>query len=296
MKNKILKKIGIGVILFIATALYLSVFNFLYGYGFTFSNFFSLFTNWWLIALVFVLVFVYPYIKIDSQSILKRGIFFGLMAWLVDLAHVLSELTNAFIGLNVLRFFLAIEGPVFFIILGLVISFSYKKILSSEFTLSLQKSEMSFTKTVPAIIVVGLVYLLFMFFAEFWVLKQRAAFPNISVFKYVNLLVWSSFVNPLILGSIFTVLYSKTIDRIKMGKIKKWFLFSIFLFFLTEPLIVQVKELSFYQFWKTFPEMRSVLIVPHLLAILVITYILVRFLGKSSSTGRLDLNSDNKYE
>ena len=95
IKNNFVTKIKISILLCIISLIYLSFFDFLHGrLGFSLLVF-----PWFIYS--FISVFVYPYIKINSQNILKRGLFFGLIAWIINLPQILINLWHTLIGFDI---------------------------------------------------------------------------------------------------------------------------------------------------------------------------------------------------
>ena len=274
MKSNVETKIKISIFLCIISLIYFSFFNLLYGgrLGCSLMAFF-----WPIVFYSFISVFVYSYIKIDSQSLLKRGLFFGIIMWIVDLPQVLMNVRQTLIMIDVVGIFPFIRALLYFIILGLIISFCYKKFLPEEFNLSLRRLQTSFIKVILGIISATLVYSLLMYFAEFLILYVSRVPVDIS--SYIgNLLNPLFYVNPLIYGLIFTLLYVHTIRKVDIPRIKKWVLFSIFIYFFTTPLIRLPGEITRY-FFSTFPLMNKLLLIPHLLSIFILVYIFTKLLN-----------------
>jgi hypothetical protein len=235
---------------------------------------------WPIVFYSFISVFVYPYLKIDSQSLLKRGLFFGIIMWIVDFPEVLMNVRQTLMTIDVVGIFpfiRVIRAPLYFIILSLIISFCYKKFLLEEFNLSLKKLKTPFVKIILGIILVTLIYSLLMYFAEFLIVFVFRVPVDIS--SYIGSLFDPLFyVNPLIYGLIFTLLYANTIRKVDTSQIKKWVSFSIFISFFTTPLILLPGEISRY-FFATFPLMHKLLLMPHLLSIFIVGYIFTKLLN-----------------
>lgn len=282
MKNSITTKIKISIVLCIISLVYFSCFDFLFG-----RLGFSLLSFWPIVFYSFIAVFIYPYIKIDSQSLLKRGLFFGVIIWIVDLPQILMTLRQTLIMFDIPVTFLFIRA-LYFIILGLIISFCYKKFLPEEFNLSLKKLKTPFVKIILGIILATLIYSFLMFSAELLIFYRVAMYKNISSY-FTSLLYPLFYVNPLIYGLIFTLLYVKTIGKANISGIKKWILFSIFISFFTTPLMLLSGEFA-HRFFVTFFLMHELLLIPHLLSIFIIGYIFTKLLNGVSPAQVLSKN------
>ncbi len=273
MKNNIATKIKISAFVFIISLIYFSFFDLLYGR----LDWFLMVSFWPIVLYSFISVFIYPYIKIDSQNLLKRGLFFGAIIWIVDLPQLLITLRQTLMMLDISGTFLFIKTPLYFIILGLIISFCYKKFLSEEFNLPLKKLKIPFTKIILAIILTTLIYSFFMFFATLLIF-YIATHEHISSY-ITNLLHPLFYINPLLYGLIFTLFYAKTIGKVNISRIKKWILFSIFISFFTTPLMLLPGELARH-FFATFYLMHQLLLIPHILSIFLIGYLFTKFLDR----------------
>lgn len=280
IKNNFVTKIKIGILLCIISLIYLSFFDFLHGrLGFSHLVF-----PWFIYS--FISVFVYPYIKINSQSILKRGLFFGLIAWIINLPQILIDLRYALIGFDIAviipSVLLFIKIPLYFIILGLILGFCYKKFFPIEFNLPLERMKIPFVKVIFIIILSALIYFLFMYFAQALIL---ALLFHIDTWDQIiaDILNPFSYINSLIYGLIFTVLYITTIRKVDISKIKKWILFGFFISFFTAPLVVLPGVVA----WEVFQVhliIYQFLLLPHLLSIFLIVYLFTRFLDKKSQS------------
>lgn len=290
MKNNISTKVIITVPICIVSLAYLFGSNLLYGRTFLSDFLPFLFTHWWFVIITaFVLVFVYPYIKIDSQSILKRGLFFGAVAWIVNFPQILMDLKETIMLLDMPRIILFLEKPIYFLILGIFISFFYKKFLTEEFNLSLIKLKLSFAKIILAIVITTLFYSVFMYLSEFLIINIFSTNPYALKMNFSDFLTIFLYINPLIYGLIFTVFYIKTIRKIDVSKIKKIIIFTVFLSVFADPLVIKSPDYYFADIYIEIfiSNLRFALLIPHLLSVLIIGYILIKFLDRGSFTRTL---------
>jgi len=295
MKSNITTKIKISIFLCIISLIYFFCFDFLlYGhfllYGYLVFSPFSplLLLLFWPIVLIifysFISVFIYPYIKIDSQSVLKRGLFFGAIIWIIDTPQLVMNLRYTLMMFDVAVVIpLAIsfiKNPLYFIILGLVTSFCYKKLLLEEFNLPLKKLKIPFAKVAIAIVLTTLIYTFFMYFTQALILY---ALFHIDVWDQIiiDLLHPLLYINSLIYGLIFTVLYTTTIRKVSILRTKKWVLFSLFVSFFTTPLIL-LGEAIVRGVFQEYIIIHQLLLIPHLLAIFVIGYLFTKLLDEES--------------
>lgn len=251
-----------------------------------FSLLLPLFSFVSLIFSCFILVFIFPYIKIASQSLLKRGLFFGIIVWIIDLPQILTTLQQAILTFDphqipaYLQYF--IQYPLRFIIIGLVIGFCYKKWLPTEFNLSLKIRKVPFFRIIFAIILSALIYSLFMIFAS-TLIPYLARVVEINLTEVMGtFLVPLFYINPLIYGLIFILFYIKFIGRVDISKTKRWILFGFFLGFFTTPLILS-PAFVVYEFFQHFTLMPQFLLIPHVFTIFVVGYFLTQFLNKRSN-------------
>lgn len=284
MKSNISIKIQIGISVFIISLIYFSFFNFLYG-RLVFPLLPSIFYS-------FVAVFVYPYIKIDSRSLLKRSLFFGIIIWIVNLPQVLMDLRETLILMtpgfpNVFSF---IVTPLYFIILGLILGFCYKKFFPEEFNLPLQKLKIPFAKISIAVVLVILIYSIPMYFSEIFLYKNTEIYGFVRNY-IISPLDYRFYITPLIYALIFALLYIKTFRRANISKNKKWILFSLFItFFITVPTQISEYLVSPTIGLLIIPLIRQYLFIPHLLSIFLIGYIFTRLLNGSPITSKFTQN------
>lgn len=284
MKKNIIAKLKITLFAFLISSVYFFVFDFLYGrIDFSPSGFLYFLSFWWRILLVYsvVLTFLYPYIKINSQSVFKRGLFFGAVVWVVNFPQILMDLRETIMLFDMPRIILFLEKSIYFLILGLFISFFYKKFLAEEFNLSLIKSKLSFTKIILAIVITALFYLIFMYLSEFLIINIFSSNPYSLKMSFSDFLIIFLYISPLIYGLIFTTFYIKTIRKIDVSKIKKIIFFTAFLSVFATPLVIKSPD---YYFTDIYMEMfisnlRFALLIPHLLSVLIVGYFFTRFLN-----------------
>ena len=283
MKSNILMKIKIGILIFIISLIYFYFWWFLSGRLFLFlpPSF------WSIIFYSFIAVFVYPYIKIHSQSLLKRGLFFGIIIWIVNLPQVLMNARETLTMMDVAHVFSFIIIPLYFIILGLIISFLYKKFLPEEFNLLLQRLKTPFIKISVAVVLAILIYSIPMYFSEIFLYKNAHIYGFVEDY-ITSPLDYRFYINPLIYTLIFVILYIKTFRRADISKNNKWILFGLFIAFFTTVSIQISKYLVPITIGLiTLPAIRQYLFIPHLLLIFLISYIFTRLLNGISTTQNL---------
>jgi hypothetical protein len=234
MVKNILIKITTGIFLIAISIIYFKIFNYLLlGRPLPFSFLQILIAS-------LLLVFVYPYIKINTQSLLKRGLFFGTIAWVIDLPRIIMDLRHTLLMFSIPRLLLFIRTPLYFIILGLLIGFCYKKFLTIEFNLSLRRLDIPFGKIILAVILATLIYSFLMLSSEFLIFIRVQLYKNIT--EFITNLLSISFINPFIFSLVLVLFYTLTLRRIEVSRSKKWVLFSLFVFFFTSPIILSFKE------------------------------------------------------
>lgn len=302
MKKNILIKIKVGIFICVLSLIYFfcdPILDRHENLGFSLSKFLYLLSNYWhfIILASFILVFIYPYIKIHSGSVFKRGLFFGIIIWVIHSSRLIVSLISSplllmqfqqyvlrnisidpFAAIPALLSFIA--NPLYFIILGLAISFSYKKFLPTEFNLNLRKIKIPFIKIIFAFVLSAPIYFLLMFFVQILIFYTAG---QISITYLPNPLFY---INPLIYGLIFVTLYSTTIGRADISKTRRLILFSLFLYSFTVPLVILPIE-TMGEFFRVHPLTFRLLGLFHLLSIFVVGYIFTKILNGVYSTGAL---------
>jgi hypothetical protein len=115
-----------------------------------------------------------------------------------------------------------------------------------------------------------------MFFVQILILYMAGQINISDYTTYLpNLLLY---INPLIYGLMFATIYTTTISRANISKIRKLILFCIFLYSFTIPLILVPIETT-GQFFLVRPLIFRLLGLSHLLSIFVIGYIFTKILS-----------------
>lgn len=126
-------KIGLGIFFAVLLRLYVQIYAIFFG-SIVFVSFGTVFFTF-VLGSFFMAPFIFPYLKSVKGDWVLKGILFGLLMWVINFSEAWSFLWNIVIKFNgVISVFPLFFGPPFiFMLMGVITSFIFKKLLLVEY-------------------------------------------------------------------------------------------------------------------------------------------------------------------
>lgn len=248
------------------------------------------------------LPFIFPYVKIGGQSWIRRGIFFGLVLCLLDIASVMQEIYQLIVRFTDLRSILplVLGLPMLFVFMGLLTSYVFKQKLSEEYA-----KQQANLKTFPLKIFVAFIFVAFVYIFSMYSIQLVLQIP------FYLMDGWEPFLNGGLVGvlcpvlsldfflgvAVITLFYVLFLRKMYLSKFKKTLLMGVSIIIYTSPYLFVIQRimgdaLIDMQLYMT----QRFVGIPFVVIALLISFVLVEILpGVTSSDQSQESNSRFKF-